>query len=452
MDTKMINAKVSQRIKLAKEDLDHNADLETVMGKLISQDRYMTQEETHSEMARIIELTKAAQSKLQKYKEKSVDELIAEIEQIEGLNEDLLGRWTVQAARELYRDLEHSGLSNIDRANLEVLRSEEAGVYVLSREEKIHLLAKVLRENGMTKLADGTMHIDAAGEQITEEELFENDELAVMALRELKKKGVLPDVWKDVPEEKLEKLIYYGRTGDMARMDTERMIRNLTDLMTRDTLVKFADVRAQAQNDLYEIPEGEMEQRQLLAVAAMLNLKQTGDLPCDWNDMSDEQLVDMVCCATELYRYYDGLSATDVDWEMMNNYVGILFMVALLTWTAAELLGTVGIVLGVVAAVFVALDFINTLLPAGIGETRIAISIKAKLIEAREAGRILLAMCKAGVDALLGRETVPEVTWEGASEAIYKDAYEVIEDSFGEDENEDEDEYEDEDEDEYVYA
>lgn len=119
---------------------------EVPCSKLISQNRHMTQEQIRSEMERIIAMTKNAQSKLREYKAKSVDELIAELEQIEGLNEEILGRWTVQVSEELYRDLEHCGLSDIDRANLEALCGEAEGIYVLSREEKIRLLAKVLRD------------------------------------------------------------------------------------------------------------------------------------------------------------------------------------------------------------------------------------------------------------------------------------------------------------------
>lgn len=382
-----LNTIISQRLKLGCQDFD-NLTMDEKAARILMQDTDMTTEQAMAKVSTVKTLTKVARSRVDQLKTTGKEKFRLHIKDM-NLSATDLTVLLVAATDPLLRHLDndHIEMLNLSESMVNDIHNLKtmyyAGINPVYDENKlIEMLSCVLTDRAVIDLAEGENPalVKPVDQTISD---FAPSELAASSLVKMAQLNQMPDSWKSYSQQDLTRLYTFVRSNPQCRWSDDLIIDTLTDTLITTVLHEYSESKL-TQSDINESSVC-ISDRQLLAVAAMLNLKATGKLDEPLSKLSDDDLATATLCCEELNYYFDKLaqpSCPDAEtlWDIVGNLIagGLLIVVAAVSGLLSEVFWAV--LFGFCAFAFL-VNAIATaspfLFPAGIGETRVGVACKA---------------------------------------------------------------------------
>ena len=449
-----MKAVISQRLKLAEQDLE-GKDLDTVLSRVIKQNRRMTDVEVEIEKAQVVALYEQSRAAVANIHEGSTEFFRAKIRALDITAEERLV-WTCDAARRVLA-LENTGevgpsgfIPKVVRQELQLL--VEKGTDVNFTEDRVvDLLIFCMGTLAMTTLCAPRAAEGVADKAKDDETNVSEEALALKAIKALQKAGKLNAHWDGMTESKIAELLYFARNDATVHESNESLIRKMTELY----VAEFISVKTETGRYAVEQDAEDLKARHLLAVAILRNLQATGELPQAFAEMNPDDLALLAYSSTEMNYYFNEAAAGKMSVE---EFFSIAFTLAeaafcallgLLILTEGSFIGVVGFIMLAISAMSYTVDAIEqlmeTLFPAGVAETRLGVSIRAGVDYVCDFAATLLAklLTFGSVDSDNNRgndEGNDEVDNEDNDEDNNEDNNEVNDEDNDEENDEDNDE------------
>lgn len=384
-----LDAIISQRLKLATQDLK-NADCPTVLTRVIDQDRRLSDEEIQQEVQQVERLcakSKATVSRLGDNKMGFFSEKIKSM----NLSKNEMMAWTSQTARQV---LAFNASTEVAPGGFipeplylelqQVVAAHGSNTETPITEDRLTEL-QIYCLNMLTLLCFKNPALDNGKEPVLD---FAEDSatvsLAEKALVTLRSNGMLSEHWEKIPDDQIGEVLRIASHDNTARGSAESVL----DALTQFYVLEFAKTRADENQPVYEMDDQDLQARNMLSIAVIRNLKATGKLPRELDALNEEDLALAAYCGSELNFYFDEAAAGKITLntflEMALPLACALFFVFLaalfLTEPADPRFVITGIFFALCAVYYVSMAvdvFLRDAFPAGVGETRLGIAVRA---------------------------------------------------------------------------
>lgn len=350
-----LNLLISQRLKLACKDMAY-AELDTVLMRVLSQNRIVSGEKQRAELGYLRKLTENAQTIVAEMKYKGHEMFKKQLDEM-GLSDKQLSRLLSMVAEQLKETAEEKRLDGWASLGTMCAYLEQISAHYkdgsenhLDRAYLTELLGRSLSEIGLGYLADGSL---AASDE-------RNRNSPVNILHSLN------DNWHH-----------------FSASERNDRVRLLGECMSAKTLLMLGEDE-KPDTAILEKYENVMAYR-LVAVGAMLNLRYCGALPEELEDLRDEDLAVLACAASELDYYYAALTYGCLDADTVCITIAALLLglfcalVGVILVSVCELacilFGLLYVLMGLYICWRGIMETVDALCPAGFGETLAGVKI-----------------------------------------------------------------------------
>jgi len=392
-----LNVVISQRLRLASEDLKKGKmNVDELLKRILSQGLELTLLEAEERKTYVKNLFDQTRSWMKDFKSANYDVLTAKLNNENSSINSLRELTGCLADMVLILDV---GISIPETTRYELELVAKDGVNCSLKDQRmLTLLTFCMTELGKQKLAQHNLP------EIPKTLSREEQEKVLKTVAQLRSEGKLTNHLKRMPDELIAQFLADETVDTVLDMSESECAIHMIDLLMNDVLNKLAIDKRTQEHFVLEKSETDLQSRHLLAIASMLNMKETKKLPREMQTLSDEQLAIVAYAATDLNYYYDEAAAGRLTTRSLIAAVAVLLMAALISWIAIEvvcvgsMVVTTSIVFDCILTLIVILitplsvicfdleilsevtDLVVTeLVPYGLDETRLGIKAEATI-------------------------------------------------------------------------
>lgn len=417
MSPELFELKVSQRSKIAYADIHNKLEqklsavghtlysahttkplderIQIVIVEILGMNRTVTPSELVSEAARVDQLAAAAVKQINAIDSNGTEKLCELLRQ-QNYSREVLCTMTANTARELLNVIK-SGRMKKDAVSADeiqklekVVEAYKNGVLAasdVSSDELLDFISTYAMTLGKIDFVDN----NGSKDRFSWIASAEADDIALEAVKGLRATGALPEKWDKLSDDQIFELFQFARRDPLVHLTNEELIDRVIDQTAKAVIYEFLESRdANAPRvDAADIPE-----RVRLGIAVAINMRKTGELPEEFENLSDEDLATLVTTSIQLGFIFDEAVAGKIScadfFEIAKHLIAAAFygfITALLVAALiAEGLSVVSFLIafialgsgfGVCEEIAEAVNiFCAKMFPAGLSETRVGRAVK----------------------------------------------------------------------------